>query len=71
MALATSQDGKLKTLVDMISYDWSEDKAQVLLNVRDYWPYRDELAVQDAIIYRGTRVLISMTLRPLMLEKIH
>ena len=71
MALATSQDGKLKTLVDMISYDWSEDKAQVPLNVRDYWPYRDEIAVQDGIIYRRTRVLISMTLRPLMLEKIH
>ena len=70
MAVATSQVGKLKTLVDMISYDWSEDKAQVPLNIRDYWPYRDEIAVQDAIIYRGARVLISMTLRPLMLEKI-
>ena len=39
VALATLQDGNLKTLADMISYGWPEDNAQVPLNVRDYWPY--------------------------------
>ena len=38
VASATSQDGNLKTLADMISYGWPEDKAEVPLNVHDYWP---------------------------------
>ena len=71
LALATSQDGNLNTLADMISYGWPEDKTQVPPNVRDFSPYRDELAVQDGIIYSGTRVLIPTALRPMMSQKIH
>ena len=66
---ATSKDGNLMTLADVIANEWPEDKTQVPPNVRDYWPYRDELAVQDGIIYRGTRVLIPTALRPQMLGK--
>ena len=68
---ATSKDGNLMTLADVIANGWPEDKTQVPPNVRDYWPYRDELAVQDGIIYRGTRVLIPTAMRPQMLEKTH
>ena len=65
----TSQDGNLMTLAETIANGWPEDKTQVPPNVRDYWPYRDELAVQDGIIYRGTRVLIPTALRLQMLGK--
>ena len=68
---ATSKDGNLMTLAETIANGWPEDKTQVPPNVRDYWPYRDELAVQDGIIYRGTRVLIPTAMRPQMLEKTH
>ena len=59
------------TLAEIIANGWPERKTQVPPNVRDYWPYRDELAVQDGIIYRGTRVLIPTAMRPPMLEKTH
>ena len=71
VATATSKDGNLMTLAEIIANGWPEDKTQVPPNVRDYWPYRDELAVQDGIIYRGTRVLIPTAMRPQMLEKTH
>ena len=71
VATATSKDGNLMTLAEIIANGWPEDKTQVPPNVRDYWPYRDELAVQDGIIYRGTRVLILTAMCPQVLEKTH
>ena len=41
------------TLAEIIANGWPERKTQAPPNVRDYWPYIDELAVQDGIIYRG------------------
>ena len=61
----------LMTLAELIANGWPEDKTQVPPNVQDYWPYRDELAVQDGIIYRGTRVLILTAMHSQMLEKTH
>ena len=70
-ATCTSEDENLLTLAAMIMYGWPSDKLQVPFNVRDYWPYRDELSIQDGIIYRGTRVLIPTSMRPRILEQIH
>jgi len=53
VATATSKDGNLMNLAEIIAIGWPEDKTHVPPNVRDYWPCRDELAVQDGIIYRG------------------
>ena len=36
---AAAQDGTLMTSADLINFGWPEDKIQVRLNVRDYWPY--------------------------------
>lgn len=71
VADATTEDENLLTLATLIMYGWPSDKIQVPFNVREYWPYRDELSIQDGIIYRGTRVLIPTAMRPRMLEQIH
>ena len=71
VATATSKDGNLITLAEIIANGWPEDQTQVPPNVQNYWPDRDELAVQDGIIYRGTRELIPTAMRPQMLEKTH
>ena len=36
-----------------------------------YYSYRDELAVQDGLIFKGERVIIPLSLRKEMKEKIH
>ena len=71
VAKATSEDENLLTLATMITYGWPADKLQVPFNVREYWPYRDELSIQDGVIYRGTRVLIPTAMRPRTLEQVH
>ena len=71
VAEATVEDENLSTLATLIMHGWPRDKTQVPFNVREYWPYRDELSIQDGIIYRGTRVLIPTVMRPRLLEQIH
>jgi hypothetical protein len=71
VAEATAEDENLLTLASLITYGWPCDKTQTPFNIREYWPYRDELSVQDGIIYRGTRVLIPTAMRLRMLEQIH
>ncbi|KAG1650808.1 putative glycosyltransferase STELLO1 [Nymphon striatum] len=59
----TAEDVQLNTLADVTKYGWPEDKTEVPLTIREYWPYRDELTVHNCIIYRGTRVVIPTILR--------
>ena len=47
---ATSKDGNLMTLADVIANGLPEDETQLPSNVQDYWPCRNELAVQVGII---------------------
>ena len=53
---ATSKDGNLMTLADVIANGWPEDKTQVPPNVRDYWPYRDNLRSAHSHGYAPTDV---------------
>ena len=71
IAEATAQDETLLTLATVIVYGWPTDKMQVPFAIREFWPYRDELSVQEGIIYRGTRVLIPTVMRPQILKQVH
>ena len=57
--------------MDTISNGWPEDKNQVHACVLPYFPFRDELTVQDGIIQRGERVVIPHSLRLDMKMKVH
>ena len=55
---ATQNDVNLKILKDTILAGWPEDKHQVNENIRVYFKFRDELSVQDGIIFRSSRCVI-------------
>ena len=38
---ATSKDGNLMTLAEIIAKGWPEDETQLPSNVREYWSYRN------------------------------
>ena len=61
--LETSRDIPLQTLMIMIAVGWPNDKSEVPLCIREYWPYRDELATQIGLVYRGTRLVIPTSLQ--------
>ena len=50
---------------------WPNTKYGLSPSVSQYYHIRDELTVQDGLIFKGEQVLIPATMRKLMKEKIH
>ena len=68
---ATAQDEILQQLTSTILRGWPDNKRDTPLNIRTYWPYRDELTTHDSIIYKGTKVLVPKRMQPVMLQRVH
>ena len=67
----TVKDPTLQTLKNVILRGWPENSSSVPKEVSEYFNVRDELAVQDGIIFKGQRCVIPKTLRQKVKEKIH
>ena len=65
------QDEALQTLKSVILTGWPDSKAEVPVIIREYWTIRDELAVQDGVVFKGARLIVPKTLRKEMLTRIH
>ena len=50
---------------------WPETKEDVPNNIHQYWNIRDELTVQDGVIYKGMKAVIPTILRKQMIAKAH
>ncbi len=55
---ASRQDNILHRLAEIIITGWPENIKHVPKPIRPYWPYRDELSVENGIILKGGRILI-------------
>ena len=67
----TAQDATLQLLKATILAGWPETKEEVLVAIRKYWSYCDELTVQNGILFKGPRVIIPKTMRPEMRARVH
>jgi hypothetical protein len=68
----TSRDAELGPLRDLIIVGWPEHQKDVPKLLRPYWSYRDELAVEDGVIVKGSQqVMIPRSMQPAILEAIH
>ena len=65
----TSKDITLATLY--IVHGWPEDRSVISESLHPYWNFRDELSVQNSIIYKGTQVMVLQSTHKEMLRKIH
>ena len=68
---ATEQDEALQVLKTVILEGWSENRSDVPLLAVPYFNDRDELTVQNGIIFKGSRCVIPKSLRPNILSRIH
>ena len=50
---ATAKDPVIQSLIDTILEGWPEDKANLSVDLREYWNYRDEVPVWSFI--QGTK----------------
>ena len=68
---ATDRDEVLQTLKQVILQGWPAHKSSVPATIAAYFDYRDELTVQDGILLRAERVVIPLSMRRELLQKVH
>ena len=67
----TRKDQCLRELSDTILVGWPEKKEHAPALIHPYFSMRDELTVQDGLIFKGNSVVIPKSLRADMKLKIH
>ena len=67
----TERDETLQTLKQVIQRGWPDTRDEVPTSVHPYFSIRDELAVHDALIFKGERVVIPEGMRKLTKECLH
>ena len=67
----TEQDESLQVLKAVIQHGWSENKSTLPLLASPYFDMRDELSVQDGLIFKGERVVVPKAARSGLLKRIH
>ena len=67
----TRDDAILQQLKQTIQLGWPERREAVPSEICAFYSYRDELRVQDEILFRGNRVIVPAAMRSEILKKIH
>ena len=68
---STEADGEMALLKAIIQAGWPDTLEEVPWHVKDYFHNRDELAVQDGLILKGERLVIPLSMRGEVKQKLH
>ena len=61
----------LSALSKVIFQGWPEKMRNLPRGLRSFWSYRDELGIEDGVIFKGKQVLIPESMRPDILRQLH
>lgn len=67
----TQEDAILKTLAGVIKQGWPESKLHLPPEVQDYFSFKEELTLQNGVIFKGDRVVIPFQKRAELKRKLH
>ena len=67
----TAEDTTIQALKKTILDGWPDERESIPAEITAYFSVRDELAVQDGIIFRGQRIVIPTKLRPDIKARLH
>ncbi len=67
----TLADPVLSELIILITQGFPTSRESMDVTLHPYWNYRDELTVNNGIIYKGTQCLVPQSMHQTMLSKIH
>jgi transposase InsO family protein len=67
----TAADPTLQLLSEYIRSGWPNSMQDLPQDLKDFWCFRDELAILDGLIMKGNRVIIPSTARKGTLERLH
>ena len=68
---ATESDATLRELKSIIRKGWPPTREEASASIRDYFPFREELSLQNGLVFKGERLVIPTSVREDMLTKIH
>ena len=67
----TERDESLQKLKHVIRVGWPVTKEEVPPEIRNYFHLKEELTMQDGILFKGNRVIVPAALRSHMVKKVH
>ena len=67
----TRTDNIMRALHETITQGWPDTMREIPKLLQPYWPFRDELSIEDGLIVKGTRVIIPEAARKDVLNSIH
>ncbi|XP_048251821.1 uncharacterized protein K02A2.6-like [Haliotis rufescens] len=67
----TQQDVNLQTLKSTILAGWPKQREDTPVCVRDYWTFREEMSVQNGVLFKGSRIVNPPAMRSEMLQRLH
>ena len=67
----THEDLALKALANVIKQGWPESKHHLPPELQDYFPFKEELTLQNGVIFKGNRVVIPSDMRDELKRKLH
>lgn len=67
----TRTDPSLQLLKSILINGWPDTKNDVPLEIRMYWQHRNEICVEDDLLFYNNRVIVPTKLRQVMLKEIH
>ena len=68
---ATEGHAELQALAPIITQGWPERRAEVPSQLQVYFPFREELSIQDGVVCKGERSVVPSSLRQSMMDKVH
>ena len=66
---ATEVDAELQALAAIIKQGWPERRADVYSKLQVYFPFREELPIQDGVVFMGERIVVPSSLRQCIMNK--
>ena len=67
----TLADPTLQTLINTVTTGLPVSKADVPPCIREYWNYKEALTVQYGVLYKGMKVMVTISMRPQMIARVH
>lgn len=67
----TKFDKTLQKLTMTAVNGWPEDKHEVPAEILPFYSFRDEITIQDGLLFKGERVIVPTSLRPEMKQAVH
>ena len=68
---AMESDPVMKELKTTIREGWPETKDHLPVKIRDYFPFREELTLQNGLVFKGERLVVPASATEEMKAKIH